>query len=147
MLFQRFFPFAILAVLGACGGSTVTIAGLADGGGADGASDDTSDDVAPDVIPPADGPFACGATTCDPTAFCINPCCGGFLPACEPAEDGGGCPSETHRDNTCNQPGPPCRPDPCTPPPPFCALTPSCGPDGTGFGGMVMGHQVGCVCG
>jgi hypothetical protein len=57
--------------------------------------------------------------------------------------DSGMCPQGTHFETTCMMPsglGPGCRPDPCTPPPPYCAATDACiGPG--------QKRDVSCQCG
>jgi len=70
----------------------------------------------------AGGPIACGSTTCGATQYCVQPCCGGAEPACEPLPDSGICPPNTHQES-CG-----CQPDPCKPPPAFCVDDPKTQP-------------------
>ncbi|HEY6460871.1 MAG TPA: hypothetical protein VIY73_11995, partial [Polyangiaceae bacterium] len=71
-------------------------------------------------IPPADGPFACGTSTCAADQYCVQPCdCGGEA-ACNAPLDGGGCaPGQVMQGSCCIVP--------CTEPPPSCVDTPQCG--------------------
>jgi hypothetical protein len=120
---------ATAAVVVACGSETSNIGGGADGGDASLTTDangdvliitDASGDASNDADPPADGPFACGNTTCAATEWCVSPCCGGARPPCYTNPDGGPCPAGFHA-GTCpfgGQDG--CVQDACKPPPPYC---------------------------
>ena len=70
------------------------------------------------------GPLSCGSQTCGATQYCVEPCCGGNLPACVVKPDGGTCPAGTHQGCSngvqCMNPSDCCQSDPCTPPPPYC---------------------------
>ncbi|HEY8076028.1 MAG TPA: hypothetical protein VIF62_18000 [Labilithrix sp.] len=72
--------------------------------------------------PGSDGPIACGTTTCSGSQYCVQPCCGGAYPQCDEIPASGVCPAGTHEDTACNNTmtGKGCRPDPCTPPAPYC---------------------------
>jgi len=70
--------------------------------------------------------FACGTTSCDSSEVCVHPCCGGAPPQCVAADGSGTCPAGTTKatSSECENFDPstaPCLPDPCTPPPPYCA--------------------------
>ncbi|MCC6899838.1 MAG: hypothetical protein IT377_12735 [Polyangiaceae bacterium] len=112
----------------ACGddGSTSGTGGAAGTGGtgASGGSAGTGG------VPPADGPFACGTTTCSASQYCIHPCCGGAPPMCEPKPEGGTCPAGYHdgcQTGSCSSPSGCCEMDPCKPAPPYCADQPEAG--------------------
>jgi hypothetical protein len=133
-----------------CGGSAgSTSSDGADAGSADGDAAAPSDGQSGgDAPPPADGPFACGAATCSPTQYCVNPCCGGAPLSCDAQEDGGACPpGTTYNPGACASfPGNrgPCAPPPCTPPSPYCVDSPS---QASGCFGMPGGgRQLACVC-
>lgn len=110
----------------ATGGSATDGSGNASGNaGAGNISGTGAVDASNDGPPPADAPFACGSTTCEPTQFCIHPCCGGPQPLCMPVPDGGTCPSGWHSGcssfGQCSNPSACCEMDPCAPPPPYCS--------------------------
>jgi len=113
----------LVACLAACSSSSTGTAGGGDSG-----------TPLPDgAVPPADGPFACGTSTCTATQYCVQPCdCGGEQ-ACNPLGDAGACPTgQQLQGNCCIQP--------CTNPPPSCQDVNSCG----GFGGASRNVQ--CPC-
>jgi hypothetical protein len=70
--------------------------------------------------PPADAPFACGTKTCGPNQYCLQPCCGGPAPQCQPADDAGGCPAGFHPGVCSGSAGQGCVEDNCIPDPPKC---------------------------
>jgi hypothetical protein len=141
--------------LAACGGSSG-----AGGSGSSDASDDrpsspdaTGDggdhgDAASadsgDALPPANGPFACGAQTCSPAQFCVNPCCGGA--ACLPADAGVCPPGFTYDPSMCPNMlmGGACIAT-CTPAPPYCVDAPAQAADCSNP--AVVGRQLACTCG
>lgn len=114
-------------LLAACGGSDgVTFAdgdaSTDGGGGGDARSDAPRDAVSEQVKRDGGGPIACNGSTCSATQYCVQPCCGGAGPFCEPLPDSGTCPSGTHLQVNCrNGTGPGCESDPCKPPPPYCS--------------------------
>ena len=107
--------------------------------------------------------FACGTETCTADQVCVQPCACGAHPTCDPAPDGGVCPTGTIDciDERTSMAG--CEYD-CAPPPPYCAplpracdTAPSCGcfdadPCGIGGGGACedvsfgVETQVLCLC-
>lgn len=114
-------PFVVLAC--SSGGGSSSSPG--DGGGADAASPDGSP-------PPADGPFACGTSTCSATQFCVQQCTCGGVQACGPVSDAGTCPAGQVLQNSC------CI-VPCTNPPPSCEDVVTCG-------GYSTSRMVQCPC-
>jgi hypothetical protein len=99
-------------VLVACGSGVAT--GPTGDGGLDAAADGSH------YVPPADGPFACGSSTCTPTQFCVQECTCGGVRQCDPVTDAGTCPpGETLEGNCCVRP--------CSNPPPACQDTATCG--------------------
>ena len=138
----------VALIVTACGSETTV--GSSDGGPANGdASNDvlliidaSADGADGDADPPADGPFACGSTTCGATQYCVSPCCGGAAPPCIENPDGGACPAGYHagkcnfgQDDGCIQ-------DACKAQPPYCVDDPSKAPVGC----MKQGHGFLCVC-
>jgi hypothetical protein len=92
----------------------------------DAAPDATSD--APSLPPPADGPFACGASSCTATQFCLVPCVDVQFPAPSCAPTGTTCPEgSTATDTSCDG-GMMCSFGPA-PPQPSCVDAPPCTPD------------------
>jgi hypothetical protein len=61
------------------------------GCGDDGVSTDLSADLHVADLSATDAHVACGTQTCGANQVCVQPCCGGALPLCEPPTDGGGC--------------------------------------------------------
>jgi hypothetical protein len=144
----------LAGVFVACGGSTMTSSNAPDadpsgghpdatgpakghdgGAGHDGASsDDGGDRKGPDagldashVPPPADGPFACGASTCSATQFCMVPCVDIVFPSPVCAPTGTTCPSpSTPGDAGCDG-GTLC--DYPSNPQPSCVDSPPCSPN------------------
>ncbi|HSO37467.1 MAG TPA: hypothetical protein VLT33_33310 [Labilithrix sp.] len=111
-----------MLIAASCGGTTAM--SVADAGTGDGATGDAS--ASPDggdgsTPPLADAPFACGTATCRVDQYCLEPCCGGPAPQCQPATDAGTCPPGTHLGGSCAGRAPDlCQPDPCVPAPPRC---------------------------
>jgi hypothetical protein len=115
-----------LLIATSCGSGTTT--GQVDGGEGgvahDGGDAALRSDGDSGETPLADAPFPCGKTTCRVDQYCLQPCCGGPAPRCEPANDAGGCPPGFlpglcfPLGGTGNIQG--CKEAPCTPDPPSC---------------------------
>ena len=142
--------FALGGLAIGCGGAVYEITSDADSGDADGGQSDSGtkdggvrDTGTRDSAGHDSASFACGKTICSGTELCVHQCCGGVPPPCLRVPDGGACPPGTTFEPTCGFGAPGCRPDPCTPPPPFCAPSGDnmCGPPQPGT------RDVTCVCG
>jgi hypothetical protein len=131
---SRFASLGLLLVV-ACG--SVTSAPYTDAGhprdaAVDGAKyhpDATPDaeNDAPTVPPPADGPFACGASTCTSTQFCLVPCVDVAFPAPSCAPTGTTCPQNSTATGVSCDGGTECSFGPA-PPQPSCVDMPPCSP-------------------
>jgi len=104
--------------------SLVPACGSDDGGGGDTGSPDAADTSVPDT--PSNDPIACDDVTCSGEEYCVQPCCGGAAPFCMPAEMDGTCPPGYSMGGFCVDGEGPCAPNPCTPPPGFCAPLSDC---------------------
>jgi hypothetical protein len=93
-------------------------------------------------LSPSGMPVRCGAASCSASEVCVNPCCGGAAPPCQPAPDGGACPAGAYGCVVTPGGRPGCA-TPCTPPPPFCQPASSALPAGCTPG---KDRQVSCVC-
>ncbi len=137
----------LVGLLIACGGSTVTSSSEPDaadpsgsgpdaaGAGHDGASRNDGGDRegtdagldASHLPPPADGPFACGTSTCSAAQFCLVPCVDIVFPPPVCAPTGTTCPSpSTPGDAGCDG-GTLC--DYPSNPQPSCVDSPPCSPN------------------
>jgi hypothetical protein len=99
-----------------------------DGGTGDGG--DASDTGMEDAADTSVGPIECGDTTCGADEYCVQPCCGGAAPMCQPRQEDGTCPPGTNEYSPCYGGSGDCAPEPCEPPPAFCAPDDECTSDG-----------------
>ena len=83
---------------------------------------------APTLPPPADGPFACGTSTCAAAQFCLVPCVDVVFPAPSCAPAGTICPEGSMATGTSCDGGMMCSFGPA-PPQPSCVDMPPCTPD------------------
>jgi hypothetical protein len=126
----------VLALVAACG-SVATAPATDAGPHRDAAVDDTGThrDAARDATrdsptfpPPADGPFACGTSTCAAAQFCLVPCVDVVFPAPSCAPAGTICPEGSMATGTSCDGGMMCSFGPA-PPQPSCVDMPPCTPD------------------
>lgn len=103
--------------------SATATGGGTTGSGADGGS--SSEAGTQTSAADSGGSQSCGELTCDASQICVQPCCGGPAPACEPLGPGATCAGDAQPVPADQCPGGCdtemcCLPIPCVPDPPHC---------------------------